>query len=154
MISIIIVLCPLILAIYLIAISIFLSKKGEPILHNVRSGNTCYGCKTDLYDDPYEFYYGDDVRPTLCKACNRDEKLNILTNIIPLNINSIKKFIYKYNNKLIIALCIAMITGFIIEFLIRYYFKIDTKLGTIINVIYLLITCYKTELSYRKKLYT
>ena len=64
----------------------FSKRKRLSISYDISYGLKCYSCKGDL----------EDITPKIknikiCKICNRDEKLNSLSNKI--NINLIKRFL-------------------------------------------------------------
>ena len=145
---------PLALMIFAVSRVYYLSKKKESITYDVKRGNICYSCKEDIYTYlDKEYNYGEsDEKFTLCKSCNRDEKLNDITsNGLLSKVDMFKKYLYRYPNQLAWTILSLMLIFTISDVALNYYYDVNPKLGSIFNTLYWTLMCYKTELNFRRK---
>ncbi len=147
------------------------SKKRKNIGWDVRQGVRCYSCKTDIIEesdldypkkldklkDIYERFskYPKSEHLHLCVSCNRDDKLEVITNHKFFNsnrINKIKKILYsKKSDKVQIVMMILMIVFQVIDSLIKHYFNIYTMIGPLYTIFYWIVWYYKITLSFGEK---
>jgi len=135
-----------------------ISKKRDYVAGLILTGYHCYNCKKYIDENPYldhglESFNKENFR--ICKSCNRDEKINILTGKSKFKFSNIKKFFYsKRSKKFMIGLNIIMFLSLILD-LVFAINKIDRTFSYSIYIllIYLLwaINYYKLFLSYKKK---
>lgn len=157
-------------AIVFVSVSLFrLSRKRKNIGWDVKQGIRCYACKTDLLEDlsetdryeklmdVYEKASKDPKNEDfhLCVSCNRDDKLEGITNKKFFNgnrLNKFKKLLYsKKSERLQIIMLILMIVFQVIDGLIRHYFKIYTMIGSLYTLFYWSMWYYKMRLSFGEK---
>jgi hypothetical protein len=142
---------------YIILLKIF-SKRKDFIGHMVTSGFDCYNCKGFIDKKPYDdfgFDAFDSERFRICKSCNRDEKINLLTGESKFRFSDIKKFLYsKKSKKFMMGLNIFMSLALILDIVFAIN-KIDRTISYSIYIlsIYLVwtINFYKLFLQYNKK---
>ena len=135
-----------------------LSKKRENVAGLIVTGYDCYNFKEYIDEKPYldhglESFDKENFR--ICKSCNRDEKINILTGESKFKFSDIKKFLYsKRSKKFMIGLNIFMSLSLILDIVFAIN-EIDRTFSYSIYIlsIYLLwtINYYKLFLSYKKK---
>lgn len=141
---------PLLLLFFLIPRVIFLNKKRETISANMNYGNICYSCKDDIYN-LQEYKYESNDKLSLCKSCKRDKALNKLTNNFAKYKEQFTKYQIKNGLKFTLISLLIVVLFVIFDAVINYFFKTNLRLGTIANVIYLLLTWHRIEIFYRKK---
>lgn len=81
----------------------FLNKNYEPTISEMREGNVCYSCKSDIDKTEPQFSFNNFLKEldgedfyTLCKSCKRNDKLNVLTsNTLKNKIEVFNLYIYK-----------------------------------------------------------
>lgn len=107
-----------------------LSKKREHVAGLIVTGYDCYNCKEYIDEKPYldhglESFNKENFR--ICKSCNRDEKINILTGESKFKFSDIKKFLYsKRSKKFMIGLFYQFIY-FGLLIIISYFYLIKRK---------------------------
>jgi len=147
----------LVVIVYFILEKIF-RKRKDFIGHMVTSGFDCYNCKGFIDKKPYDdfgFDAFDRENFRICKSCNRDEKINLLTSENKFRFSDIKKFFYsKKSKKFMMGLNIFMSLALILDIV----FAINNIDRTISYSIYILsiylvwtINFYKLFLQYNKK---
>ena len=150
---------PLVLMILVIARLYFLNKNYEPTISEMREGNVCYSCKSDIDKTEPQFSFNNFLKEldgedfyTLCKSCKRNDKLNVLTsNTLK---NKIEVFnLYIYRNHLIITniALLFMIIFLISDWTIFYFTNVNPNMNAYYNTLYWIFTAYKQEISYRRK---
>jgi hypothetical protein len=160
------------LCILFISINLYrFTKKRKNISWDVKQGVRCYSCKNNMIEESdldysqriyklneiYERYTKDSKSENfqLCVSCNRDDKLEGITNNNYFNrskINKIKKHLYsRKSDKLNFIMLGLMIVFHIIDGLIRYYFHIHTMIGSLYTIFYWCVWYYKMRLSYGEK---
>jgi hypothetical protein len=139
---------PIVLLVIMLGRAIYLSRKKEPIVLNMSYGNICYSCKEDIHE---EYNYDNKDNHTLCKSCKRDETLNNLTNNLFKYREKFLRFQGEHPIKLSWIMLGTMISLSILDGLIRHFTGISLKMGTIGNIIYILLSMYRIEMSFRTK---
>lgn len=134
----------------------YLGNKYQSISEKVKKGYNCYSCKDDI-EQSTEHYLNvflkelDKEEPyTLCKSCQRDNKLNIITNT-KFRKDNIKLFLYK-NNRTIIKVALAfMILFLIIDWTTFYITSKNPGISAYYNSLYWIYTAYNQEISFKRK---
>jgi hypothetical protein len=146
-------------------------KKRKNISWDVKQGVRCYSCKTDMIEesdldysekldklnDIYERASKDPKSEDfqLCVSCNRDDKLEGITNHKFFNgnrLNKIKKLLYsKKSDKVQAIMIVLMIVFHVIDGLIKHYFHIHTMIGSLYTIFYWIVWYYKTSLLFGEK---
>jgi hypothetical protein len=141
--------------------SIVRVKKLTSITFEVRRGERCYSCATNLeydeldYTDFAAMLQKEDFK--LCVACKREESLDqFVKSGFPdaTRINKFKKYLFsKKSDKIVWYFLIAILTSIAIEFISRFVFdiKVFWFLTPILNIIYWSIFCYKSKITYIKE---
>jgi hypothetical protein len=137
-------------------------KKHKSITFEVRRGEKCYSCTTDVDHDDLDLstdfaalLQKEDFK--LCVACKREESLDYFVKSgFPDStlINKFKKYLFsKKSDRLVWYFLIAILTSIAIEFITRFVFgiKVFWFLTPILNIIYWSIFCYKSKITYIKE---
>ena len=132
-------------------------KKYKSITFEVRRGEKCYSCATDVdhdvdYTDFAAMLQKEDFK--LCVACKREESLDqFVKSGFPdaTRINKLKKYLFsKKSDRLVWYFLIAILTNIAIEFITRFVFdiKVFWFLTPLLNIIYWSVFCYKSKITY------
>ncbi len=139
---------------------IHLSKR-KSIKMDLKIGDVCYGCKSKIEKDFGNRIYNmldaidGENHLTLCKQCERDEKLSMITNHgIGKKINKIKLFLLgnsytKFNFILLSILVLLLIIDLIFRY--RYDLFVFNHIYNIYAILYWLIVIYAFRISSVKK---
>lgn len=136
------------------------SKNKECVSFSKKVGNSCYSCSDDIEDpdmlDNYKRVINDKEDFRLCKACERDEKLDYFIHGKKTDekINNFKKFLLSNKFKKInIFLLILIPVTLLIHYFILYVYDINWfyVINYSIVTFYWILFLYKTSLEYRKK---
>jgi hypothetical protein len=144
--------------------SIIRVKKLKPITFEVRRGERCYSCSTEVEHDDTDYMDFDAFKASLekedfklCVRCKREENLDqFIKTGFPdaTRINKFKKFLFsKKSDRMIWYFMFAVFTSIIVEFVARFVFdiKLFWFLTPILNIIYWSIFCYKSKITYIKE---
>jgi hypothetical protein len=150
---------PLVLMILVIARLYFLNKNYEPTISEMREGNVCYSCKSDIDKTEPQFSFNNFLKEldgedfyTLCKSCKRNDKLNVLTsNTLKNKIEVLNLYIYR-NHLIITKIALLFMIIFLIsDWTIFYFTNVNPNMNAYYNTLYWIFTAYKQEISYRRK---
>jgi hypothetical protein len=141
--------------------SIVRVKKLTSIAFEVRRGERCYSCATNVEHDDLDYtdfatmLQKEDFK--LCVRCKREENLDqFIKTGFPdaTRINKFKKFLFsKKSDRMIWYFMFAILTSIAIEFISRFVFdiKVFCFLTPMLNIIYWSIYCYKLKITYIKE---
>lgn len=136
------------------------TKNKEAVSFSKKVGNSCYSCSDEIEDDDpmdnYKRIIEDKEDFRLCKACERDEKLDYFIYGRNTNekINNFKKFLLSNKFKKInIFLLILIPVTLLIHYFILYVYDINWFYPVNYSIVtfYWILFLYKTSLEYRKK---
>lgn len=146
------------LPILFIIYDIHLHKKRESISYSINIGKICYNCKCDLNLEDNDIIirtFDVEEHQTLCKSCNRDQKLNTLHNSLIIYKYKFQKFIVSVKYiKLIYWFTIPVFFFILLHIL---FLIIGIKLNILpwiyggLNISYWIINIYKTKYTTIKK---
>ena len=141
--------------------SIVRVKKLTSITFEVRRGERCYSCATDIeydeldYTDFAAMLQKEDFK--LCVACKREESFDMfIKSGFPdaTRMNRFKKFLFsKKSDKLVWYFMFAILGSVGVEIFARFVFdiKVFWLLTPIFNIVYWSLFCYKSKITFIKE---
>jgi len=139
------------------AYSIRRIRKYRSIVFEVRRGEKCFGCSSDIEGAKRSFEIDpDENKMSLCLSCKREERIDSFISLFSLKsmLNRFKKFLFsKRSDKVVFYFLICIILGIFCELFLRIYFGVKTIwiVPTILNIAYWALFCYKSKITYIKE---
>lgn len=145
------------LPILFIPFSIYLLKRRNSVLWDVRKGKKCYNCKEDLdlsNEDLLKRLLDDKDHKGLCISCSRDMKLSLIKNPISSLKFKFHKYLFSKKSDKIVYYFAGFVFFFILLDITLVFFGIKANLylvyGTI-NIIFWIVNSYKIIYTTQKK---
>lgn len=154
-------LIPFIFLIY----SIILSYRRESISYDIKKGYICYSCKSeiDTFDDRVQRLMNSQIKldhitllekPTICKSCDRESKLNQLSRLgffYSMKSKLDSYLILDKSNKLILLFITTFIPCLILDMYFLNEYRFFFYLGQFFQTVYWLLIIRRQYLTTIKK---
>jgi hypothetical protein len=145
------------LPIILIFFSIRQLYKREYVNYDIKKGYICYNCKSEIphtSDEKFSKVLDETDFSQLCIPCNRDIKIESLNSNYKLLFHKFKKWLVSKKSEKLFFYFLIPIVVLILSDIILKVLGYDIKLNYIyitLNIIYLIITIFKNNLTSKNK---